>query len=172
MNTLIAFFSHKGETYFSSGYKILNKGNAQVIAEKFQSLLDAELFEIQTKKQYPVSYKACCDEALAEQKNGVFPELKTHLQSSKKYDNLVLVYPCWWETMPQAVFTFLKSYDFSNCNIFPVCTHEGSGMGRSESDIAEICPNSSVKKGLAIQGEKAPNSDSDIQNYLKSQNLI
>ena len=51
-----------------------------------------------------------------------------------------------------AVFTFLEAYDFSGKTILPFCTHEGSGLGRSEGDIRKICPGAKVLKGLAIRG--------------------
>lgn len=29
------------------------------------------------------------------------------------YDTVILIYPNWWGTLPQAVMTFLDEYDFS-----------------------------------------------------------
>lgn len=40
----------------------------------------------------------------------------------------------------------------ANKIIKPFCSHEGSGMGRSEEDIKDICKESKVEKGLAIHG--------------------
>lgn len=34
----------------------------------------------------------------------------------------------------------------------PLCTHEGSGMGRSESDIKKLCPKANVRHGLPRKG--------------------
>gem|GEM_PF-6246914 len=36
--------------------------------------------------------------------------------------------PNYWSTMPKAVFTFLKHFDFMGITIKPFCTHEGSGQ--------------------------------------------
>ena len=41
--------------------------------------------------------------------------------------------------MPTIVMTFLESYDFTNKHIYPICSHEGSGMGRSESNLKKLC---------------------------------
>jgi flavodoxin len=37
------------------------------------------------------------------------------------YDRIYVGYPIWYGTMPMAVFTFLKSYDFSGKTIIPYC---------------------------------------------------
>ncbi|VVB70015.1 Flavodoxin [uncultured archaeon] len=71
-----------------------------------------------------------------------------------------------------AVFTFLEGYNFSGKTIVPFCTHEGSGMGRSESDIKKLCPNTKVLSGLAIRGNNVERADKDIANWLKKLDLI
>ena len=63
---LIAFFTHRGETYFPDGYRIVEKGNAEKLAEIVSKIIPADIFEIKTEKVYPVSYRECCDEAKAE----------------------------------------------------------------------------------------------------------
>ena len=73
--------------------------------------------------------------------------------------------------MPQAVFTFLESGDFSGKKILPFCTHEGSGMGRSEKDIKKLCPNATVARGLAINGSVCNSAESNVQKWLASNEL-
>jgi len=70
--------------------------------------------------------------------------------------------------MPQAVFTFLESADFSGKKILPFCTHEGSGMGRSESDIKKLCPAATVVRGLAITGSSCASSEAAIKKWLSA----
>ena len=48
------------------------------------------------------------------------------------YDEIYLGYPNYWGTMPMAVYTFLENYDLSGKTIHPFCTHEGSGLSRTE----------------------------------------
>ena len=52
--------------------------------------------------------------------------------------------------MPMCLWTFLESYDFTNKHIYPFCTHEGSGLGKSISDLNKICPNAIIHQGLDI----------------------
>jgi flavodoxin len=68
--------------------------------------------------------------------------------------------------MPMPVFTFLESHDFSEKTIIPFCTHEGSGMGHSEKDIAKACPNAIVLKGIAIHGTNASSADSSVSSWI------
>ena len=73
--------------------------------------------------------------------------------------------------MPQAVFTFLESADFSGKKILPFCTHEGSGMGRSENDIKKLCPEANVVKGLAINGSACNRAEENLKQWLASNGL-
>ncbi|WP_296320757.1 flavodoxin [Treponema sp. UBA3813] len=168
MKTLIAYFSHTGENYFGGSIKNISKGNTEVVAEFAQKASGGDLFQIQTVKDYPVNYKECTEVAAAEGRAGERPALKGSLPSIADYDTIILGYPCWWGTMPQAVFTFLESGDFSGKKILPFCTHEGSGMGRSESDIKKLCPKAIVAKGLAVNGSSCHNAEASVKKWLEA----
>ena len=66
-----------------------------------------------------------------------------------------------------AVFSFLQEYDLSGKTILPFCTHEGSGLGRSCSDIKKLCPSATVSGGLAIQGGSVQRAEGEILVWLK-----
>ena len=66
-----------------------------------------------------------------------------------------------------AVFTFLEHFDFTGKTIRPFCTHEGSGMGRSEQDIRRICPGAKVEKGLAIRASSVKNAENDLKKWCE-----
>jgi flavodoxin len=66
-----------------------------------------------------------------------------------------------------ALFAFLEAYDFAGRTIIPFCTHEGSGMGHSESDIRKVCPDASVLKGLPIRGGNVQRAENDIADWLR-----
>jgi flavodoxin len=82
------------------------------------------------------------------------------------YDVIYLGYPNWWGTFPMAVFTFLESYDFSNKTIVPFCTHEGSGMGKSERDIEKLCPYAKILPGIAIRGSSVAGAGNLLHSWL------
>ena len=64
------------------------------------------------------------------------------------------------------VFTFLESYDFSGKTIYPFCTHEGSGMGKSEADIQRLCPGAKIAKGLPIHGANVKEEKQKIIEWI------
>ncbi|HEX7514004.1 MAG TPA: flavodoxin, partial [archaeon] len=90
-----------------------------------------------------------------------------HVENMDAYDVIFLGYPNWYGTMPMPVFTFLEEYDFAGKTIIPFCTHEGSGMGSSEQDIARICPQARLLEGLAVHGAYAGSAQSDVENWLR-----
>ena len=65
-----------------------------------------------------------------------------------------------------AVFTFLEHFDFTGKIIKPFCTHEGSGMGKSASDIKQFCPGAVVDDGLAICGSRVSGAKRDIERWI------
>ena len=64
------------------------------------------------------------------------------------------------------VFTFLERFDFSGKTIRPFCTHEGSGMGCSVSDIKRICPDAIVEQGLALVESSVRESEGVVARWL------
>ena len=44
---------------------------------------------------------------------------------------------------------------------------EGSGMGKSESDIRRLCPKTEVRKGLKLHGASVGQAKPQIEKWLK-----
>lgn len=147
-------------TYFS------HSGNTKVVAEKINSILNGDLFEIKTEDTYPVKYNLVVDQAKKEFVAQHRPKLINHIENFNEYDVIVIGYPMWWYTCPMAIFTFLESYDFSGKVILPFCTHEGSALSSSIEDIKKIVPTAIVKEGLAIRGSKVSESGQLISTWL------
>lgn len=167
MAELIAFFSRKDENYVNGIIKELKVGNTEIAAKIIQQSTGADLFQIEPVKEYSKTYNDCIAEAQADQRQNARPELKDYPESIDEYDTIYLGYPNYWGTMPMAVFTFLEHFDFSGKTIKPFCTHEGSGLGRSISDIKRLCPNATVKEGLAVHGGSVSRSENEIINWTK-----
>jgi flavodoxin len=70
------------------------------------------------------------------------------------------------------VFTFLEKYDFTGKTILPLCTHEGSGMGGSERDIAKYAKGATLKKGLPINGSSVDSAKPKVEKWLKENGVI
>jgi flavodoxin len=141
-------------------------GNTEVAAQIIQKLTGGDVFPIDTVKKYPEDYNKTTEAAQQELRQNARPELIGQVDSMADYRMVFLGYPNWWGTMPMAVFSFLEKYDFSGRTLIPFCTHEGSGMGRSEKDIRKACPNAIVLKGLPILGGRVQHAEADISAWL------
>ena len=166
MAALIAYFSRAGENYFSGKLRTVPVGNTETVAETLADLTGAERFKIEMAAPYAQGYNECIEEARADQRRDARPELRACPDSLDAYDIIYLGYPNYWGTMPMAVFTFLERYNFDGKVIYPFCTHEGSGLGRSEEDIRRLSPGAKVEAGLAIQGGRAKEARAALERWL------
>ena len=55
-NTLIVYYSRKGENYWNGGLKTIAKGNTEKVAEFIQNAVGGDLFEVDTVKPYSELY--------------------------------------------------------------------------------------------------------------------
>ena len=163
---LVVYFSHKGENYSKGKIVNLEKGNTEIVAEMISNILNADIFEIVAEKEYPFNYNECIEIAKKELRENSKIKLKQDIDI-KEYDTIFVGYPNWWGTMPMPVWTFLEGKDFNNKRILPFCTHEGSGLGKSESDIKKLTSGTEVLKGLAINGSEVNNAEKQIKKCLE-----
>ena len=163
---LVVYFSHKGENYSKGKIVNLEKGNTEIAAEMISNILNADIFEIVAEKEYPFNYNECIEIAKKELRENSKIKLKQDIDI-KEYNIIFVGYPNWWGTMPMPVWTFLEGKDFTNKKILPFCTHEGSGLGKSESDVKKIVSGAEVLKGLAINGSEVNNSEKQIKKWLE-----
>ena len=163
---LVVYFSHKGENYSKGKIVNLEKGNTEIAAEIISSIIEADIFEIVADKKYPIKYDDCIEIAKKELRENSRSKLKDNIDI-KEYDIIFVGYPNWWGTMPMPVWTFLEEKDFTNKKVLPFCTHEGSGLGKSESDIKKLTGGAEVLKGLAINGSEVNNSEKEIKKWLE-----
>lgn len=137
-NTLVAYFSHSG--------------NTRVIANQIHKSVCDDIFEIVTVDPYPSDYDDVVEQARKELREEYRPKLKTKVENMESYNVVFVGYPNWWGTIPMPVATFLSEYDFSGKTIVPFCTHEGSRLGRTVTEIKKLCPRSTILDGLAVRG--------------------
>ena len=168
MKTLITYFSRAGQNYVNGAITNIAKGNNEVLVEKLKKLLpDADLFKMEPKTPYSNDYMQCIEEAKQDLQNNARPELKIDLNSIDDYNTIYLIYPIYWGTFPMHVFTFLESFDFSGKTIIPIATHEGSGLGSSESDLRKLVKNAKIEKGTAITGGRVNSADVILEKLAR-----
>ena len=166
---LIIYYSRTGENYWNGGIKNIDKGNTEIVAECIQKAVGADLFRVETVKTYATDYYACIEYAKAELKSDARPELKKYLDDISEYDNIIIAGPCWWGTYPMAIFSELDRLNFTGKKVFPVMTHEGSGLAGSSSALKKHCKGAVVGNGLAIHGADAAKSESAVAAWAKKE---
>ena len=168
MKKLAAFYSRADENYFGGSCRYIQVGNTERVARQIAELTGAALFKIEQKNPYAADYRTCIAQAKEDLINNARPELVSLPENWEEYDEIYLGYPNYWGTMPMAVYTFLEHYSWTGKVIHPFCTHEGSGLSRTEQDIAKAAPGAEVKKGLAIYGSKVEQSLPLIGSWVSS----
>lgn len=142
-------------------------GAAQVLANMIHQHTDSDLFSIRTTAEYPLEYNDLADYAKSEQDNGVLPELTTHIEDIGQYDTIFVIYPAWWYTMPQAVYSFFDEYDLSGKTIVPCATHAGSRLAGAPSTIEELEPNATViSDGFSVPASDVAGAENDVTEWL------
>ena len=166
---LVIYYSRKGQNYVNGSIRSLAKGNTETVAEFIADAVGADLFEVETVNAYSEDYMTCTEEAQRELRAQARPELKAYLHSVADYDNIVVAGPCWWGTYPCAIFTQLEKLDFAGKKVFPVMTHEGSGLSGAPAALRKYCAGAIVGNGLAIHGAEAPRSESTVKAWAKKE---
>lgn len=164
---LIVYFSRNGENYVNGHIVDLKKGNTEIIAEMIHEMIDSHIFQIETVHEYAKDYHQCTLEAKQELESNARPKILDYVHQFDEYDHIIICYPNWWSTMPMALFTFLECHHTARKHIYPLCTHEGSGLGNSVRDIQKLCPKAIVHNGLAIRGSQVNQAENKIKEWLK-----
>jgi flavodoxin len=164
---LVAYFSRSGNNYVGGRIVNLPVGNTEVVAEMIKAMTEGDLFRIEAVNAYPEGYTETTEVAQQELRANARPKLTSHLENMASYDVIFLGYPNWWGTMPMPVFTYLEEYNFSGKSIAPFCTHEGSGLGHSVTDIKKLCPQSTILDGLALRGGDVKKAQNEVSDWLR-----
>ena len=168
--SLIIYYSRKGENYVNGRILDLAKGNTEICAEFIQNAVGGDLFEVETECDYSKNYHKCTEQAQEEIAADARPKLKKYIKSIDEYDNIFICGPCWWGTYPMAVFSLIENLDFEGKNVLPLMTHEGSGLGNAVRNLKKICAGANIMPGLAVHGADAAKSEKAVATWA-SENI-
>lgn len=155
-------------------------GNTKVVAELIQEKLGGDLFQIETQEKRPSNYRKEVEQNEEEQEGNVLPELKSKIFNFNQYDRIFIGAPTWNMALPQAILTFMDSYEFAGKTVIPFNTNGGYGTGSTFNQIkfgvqgAEVLDGYSVKGGeeangtlLAIEGERKVEVSREVDTWLE-----
>lgn len=151
--TLVVYFSATGTT----------KG----VAEKIAALTGAEIQEIVPAEPYTaedLNYNDHSTRATVEQNTpDARPEIADGVMDLSGYDVIYVGYPIWWGEEPRIMDTFVETNDFGSATVIPFCTSGGSGVGRSDKNLADNAGSGTWKSGQRFSGSV---SDDDLQAWI------
>ena len=128
--------------------------NTKTVAQIIHKQTGGKLIELELQNPYPANYKAIVDQVAKENETDFLPALNTKIDSIEKYDLIFVGFPTWGMKIPPPMKTFLKEYNLSGKTIIPFNTNAGYGVGSSFQTVKELCPNSTILEGFAIEGGK------------------
>lgn len=145
---LTVYFTRVGNSHFEEGIDAVSSaslmsdngtlvGNSELLAKMVQSATNSDIYAISTMKVYPSSYTETCMVAKDEFDADEVIEFREELPNLSGYTDVILVYPVWWMTIPNAVKTFLQQEDMTGINLHLVATHGGSGVAQSLKAVKE-----------------------------------
>lgn len=142
-------------------------GTNAYVARMIQTEVGGNLHTIITAEPYPADF----DEVVAENHSENSRTISSAVEDMERYDTVFIGYPVWATTLPQAVRTFLTSYDFTGKTVIPFCTHDGYGAGSSFSTVAELAAGANTLEGLAIHAPEVTEARDTIKQWLGSLGL-
>ncbi len=115
---LIAYFSQKGKEETSNCAKLAKKAGEMLKAKN----VDFDTFAIVPVETYPEDPSAFEMATKAEKERRVRPEIvgKYSKGEMKDITGVLMIAPNWWDSLPQAMFTFMDEEDFSKTRVVPV----------------------------------------------------
>lgn len=147
-------------------------GNTEAIGKFIRELTGADVFVIEPVEPYPTDYLECTKVAKSEINAGRPKEIKGNVPDIGRYDVVLVGTPNWWSTMAPPVLSFLNGHDLSGKTVAPFVTHGGGREARCFTDMQRAASGARVLKGLAVPGNRANGSKSEVERWLREIGLI
>ena len=165
-DSLVLYFSRTGEQYVVG---VIDKGNTAIVAEMIAEQTGADLFEVlPADDHYPMTYDELTEVAKQEQNENARPAYSGELPDLSGYSTIFIGAPVWWGDWPMIMYTVFENNDFSGKTLIPFSTHEGSGLSGFDKKLQDACPDATVGKGLAVQGNDAQNNQESVKETVGS----
>lgn len=144
-------------------------GNTQYVANLIQEHTGADVFRIESVKQYNTEdHQALIDDAQEEQRQNARPEIKNKVNNFDEYDTIFIGYPIWWSDLLQILYTFLESYDFTGKNVYLFSTNGGSGLSGTVSTITNKLSGANVNSNaFKLHRNSMEDAPEEVETWLK-----
>lgn len=129
-------------------------GATKKLAEIFQKVKNADIFEIATVTPYPSTYDSTIAAVGAQRESKQWPALVNPRADLAKYDTVYLGYPIMFGSFAPPVYTFLDSNDLSGKVVVPFCTYGSGGRKASAAELKTLEPNANVTLAYGISNKR------------------
>ena len=174
---LVLYFTRLGNTDFTpdadavSGASLLladgeRMGNTQLLADMAADAISCDVQAITlTGERYPSGYGDTVSAAGRELRENARPEIEP--VSVSDYDEIILIYPIWWGTVPMPVASFLEQNDWQGKQLRLIATQGSSGFVSSTGDIRKMADGAEVTELVSIYCDDIPAARQQITDCLK-----
>lgn len=170
--TLLVYFSRPGENYWNGGRRTLAVGNTKRLAQMIAQRIACDTYEIVAADTYPAAYDPTVQRNVREQNADDRPDIDGQLPNLSSYSRVLVGSPVWNVRTPMILSTFIESVDLEGKTILPFVTYAVSGMAGVDEDCRSALPRSTVVDGLAVQGEEVDDAGSELDEWLRANQLI
>lgn len=137
MSTLVAYFSASGVT--------------EQLAKKLAKAIGSDLHEIVPAQKYTqadLDWTNKKSRSSVEMNDKKFrPAVANRVENMEQYDMVFVGFPIWWYVAPTIINTFLEQYNLVGKKVIPFATSGGSGMGKTNQELADSCKGAELLEG-------------------------
>ena len=141
-------------------------GNTQYMAQVIQRTTNADIYRIEPQNPYPTDHTTLVAQAREEQDQDTRPAIKDAISDFDSYDTVFIGYPIWWSDLPQILYTFFDTYDFSGKTVIPFSTHGGSSFAGTPATIQSLEPGAKMLDGLTISRNSIQDAEQEIVSWV------
>lgn len=141
-------------------------GNTQYMAQVIQRTTNADIYRIEPQNPYPTDHTTLVAQAREEQNQDTRPAIKNAVSDFDSYDTVFIGYPIWWSDLPQILYTFFDTYDFSGKTVIPFSTHGGSSFAGTPATIQSLEPGAKMLDGLTISRNNIQDAEQEIVSWV------
>ena len=143
-------------------------GTTKAVAERIAAYADADLYEIKAAQEYTAADLNWNDRSsrttIEQNDKSARPEIGSPEVSLDGYKTIFIGYPIWWGEEPRILDTFAEKYNFDGITCIPFCTSGGSGVGRSDRNLADLAGTGNWESGKLLNHA----TDADLQDWIDS----
>ncbi|PWF99480.1 flavodoxin [Levilactobacillus bambusae] len=125
-------------------------GNSKKIAETVQAYIGGNTVEIRATTPYSSNYQTTVKQAQQEHNDLSYPAITIPAINWASFNNLILVFPNWYDSIPRPVATFFKQADLKGKNVICLVSNSSSGTGDCITDLHDVNDESETIDGISV----------------------